>query len=41
MGGPGKSYRNGITILELMRMFPDEATAYKWFANQRWPDGPY
>ena len=41
MGGPGKSYRNGITILELMRMFPDEATAYKWFVNQRWPDGPY
>ena len=38
---PGKSHRKGITLAELFRMFPDDATAEKWFAEQRWPDGPY
>ena len=37
---PGKSYRTGITLVELFRMFPDDATAEKWFEKQRWPDGP-
>ena len=36
---PGKHERTGITILELMRMFPDNETAEKWFMNIRWPDG--
>ena len=35
---PGKSYRDGISILELTEMFPDEATAVRWFEEQRWPD---
>ena len=38
---PGKSHRKGITLAELFRMLPDDATAEKWFAEQRWPDGPH
>ena len=38
---PGKSHRKGITLAELFRMVPDDATAEKWFAEQRWPDGPH
>ena len=36
---PGKHYRKGISLKELMRMFPDDATAEAWFVEQRWPDG--
>lgn len=36
---PGKHYRTGITLVELFQMFPDDATAEKWFAECRWPDG--
>ena len=38
---PGRSHRQGITIMELLKMFPDDATAEKWFEDQRWPDGRY
>ena len=38
---PGKSHRKGISLPELSRMFPDDAAAEKWFAEQRWPEGPY
>ena len=38
---PGKSHRKGMTLQELFRMFPDDATAEKWFAENRWPDGPH
>ena len=38
---PGKHYRKGITIFELTALFPDNAMAEKWFADQRWPDGPH
>ena len=34
---PGKSHRQGITIFELNDMFPDEASAVKWFEEMRWP----
>ena len=37
----GKHYRKGITIFELTALFPDNATAEKWFADQRWPEGPH
>ena len=37
--GPGKYYREGITLAELFQKFPDDATAEKWFAECRWPDG--
>ena len=38
---PGKHYRKGITIFELTALFPDNATAEKWFADQRWPEGTH
>ena len=39
MTGPGKSYRKGLTIIELFKMFPDNKTTESWFEEQRWPDG--
>ena len=36
---PGKHYRNGITLTELFQLFPDDATAEKWFVKCRWEDG--
>ncbi len=36
---PGKAHREGISVIELFRMFPDEAAALAWFENVRWPDG--
>jgi len=38
---PGKSHRKGLTLKALFKMFPDDATAEKWFAEQRWPEGPH
>ena len=35
----GKHYRKGITLVELFKMFPDNASAEKWFVETRWPDG--
>ena len=37
---PGKSYRKGMSLMELFRMFPDEDTARKWYEQQVWPNGP-
>lgn len=37
---PGKAYRKGITLVEMMRMFPDNKTAEAWYVKRRWPDGP-
>ena len=36
---PGKSHREGISLIEIMRKFPDDATAEAWFIERRWPDG--
>ena len=36
---PGKAHREGITIVQLMDMFPDEDAAVGWFESTRWPDG--
>ena len=36
---PGKSHREGISILEMAEMFPDEQAARKWFEAMLWPDG--
>ena len=38
---PGKFHRKGLTLVELSRMFPDDATAERWFAEQRWPEAPH
>ncbi len=37
--GPGKSFRKGITLLELFDRFPDEESAQEWFESIRWPNG--
>ena len=37
--GPGKSYRKGISLIQAMREFGDEAKAEAWFVARRWPDG--
>ena len=36
---PGKHYRKGLSLRELTKRFPDDATAEQWFIDQRWPDG--
>ena len=36
---PGKAHREGITIVQLMDMFPDEDAASEWFESVIWPDG--
>ena len=36
---PGKHYRKGITLAEPFQMFPDDATAERWFVQSRWPEG--
>ena len=36
---PGKAHREGMTIVELMDMFPTEEAATKWFESVVWPAG--
>ena len=36
---PGKHHRSGMTVMDLFRRFPDDATAEAWFVKVRWPDG--
>ncbi|MYD81915.1 MAG: IS1595 family transposase [Acidimicrobiales bacterium] len=36
---PGKSYREGISLIELFEMFPDEETARVWLEGEIWPTG--
>ena len=36
---PGKSHRQGISAIELFKMFPDEDAARQWFEETRWPGG--
>ena len=38
---PGKHYRTGLFLVEVIRMFPDDATAEQWFIEQRWPNGAH
>ena len=36
---PGKSHREEISLVKIMQMFPNDATAEQWFIKNRWPDG--
>ena len=36
---PGKAYRKGITLKQILRMFPNDEIAEQWFTEQRWPNG--
>ena len=38
--GPGQSYRQGISWVKLIKMFPNDVAAVKWFAKQRWGGKP-
>ena len=37
----GKSYREGLTLTDLFKMFPDEAAAEGWFESVIWPEERY
>ena len=37
---PGKSHREGMSLIQAMRKFPSDAVAEAWFARIRWPNGP-
>ncbi|MYA84622.1 MAG: IS1595 family transposase [Acidimicrobiaceae bacterium] len=36
---PGKHHRRGMTLADLFRRFPDDASAEAWIIEQRWPGG--
>ena len=36
---PGKFHREGVTLVQLMDMFPTEETAAQWFESVVWPNG--
>lgn len=36
---PGKSFSEGMNVLDLVRMIPDDACAEHWLAEERRPDG--
>ena len=38
---PGKSDREGLTMVQLCDMFPTEESAREWFEARVWPDGRY
>ena len=37
--GPGKHYREGVTVMEMAEMFGTEEKAVEWFEGLHWPDG--
>ena len=37
--GPGKASRKSLSIVQLIRMFPDNKVAEAWIASIRWPHG--
>ena len=39
--GPGRAHREGLTVVQLLGMFPDDESAEGWFEKKRWPDGRY
>ena len=36
---PGKHYRNGISLMDIFKMFPNDEAAEAWFIETRWPSG--
>lgn len=37
--GPGRYFREGVSLAQLFDMFPDDAAAEAWFVELRWPEG--
>ena len=40
-GGPGRSERKGISLSELLELFPDEGAARLWLERIRWKEGRF
>ena len=38
---PGKSHRQGISLIKLLKMFPGDDAARTWFESKIWPHGAY
>ena len=38
---PGRNHRQGITVIQLAEMFPDEDAAREWFEAVVWPGGRF
>ena len=36
---PGKSHREGVSIMQMAELFPTDEAARKWFEAKIWPDG--
>ena len=36
---PGRHERKGLSLVDITRIFPDDATAEEWFVKNRWPAG--
>ena len=36
---PRKAHRKGITLAQLLKQHPDDASAEAWFVERRWPNG--
>ena len=41
MKAPGRQYRKGMSLVEIVALFPDDAAAERWFVKTRWPKGPH
>ena len=39
LNAPGMHFREGISLIKLFQMFPDDVSAEAWFIHTRWPDG--
>lgn len=37
---PGRADRQGLTLPQLLQLFPDDDAAERWFEAQLWPNGP-
>ena len=38
---PGQHFRKGLSLRQLFKLFPDDATAETWFVSIRWAGGAY
>lgn len=36
---PGRNHRDGISLVQLFKLFPDDEAAEDWFVQTRWPNG--
>ena len=41
MALPGRFHRKGISLVELLELYPDEKSVVNWFESVRWSEGRY